>query len=325
MKKNTRKIILGLAGLLISIISICFIGKKIDFNEAFELVKKVNFFVYFFLMFVYISTFFLRAARWKLMLRDVQNISYGDCLRGVVVGFAGNNFIPARGGEIFRMEFFSRETKLNRVTSLSSVFAEKVLDGLILVIILLISLGLNSQLLQTHWLQKLTITVTFLFFALLFVLIAIKIFGEKIIHFLNRKPSGIKTKIGALIEKIRQALLFLRLDFNSFNILCLSTLIWLIEGSVFVTGMWIFHLDINVILAGYFTLTIVNFGLLVPSSPAYIGVFQGMTIISLLLFNVSKEMALSVSILIHISQFVPITIWGLFIILKRSINYLKPA
>ena len=71
------------------------------------------------------------------------------------------------------------------------------------------------------------------------------------------------------------------------------------------------------------SLVIVNFGILVPSSPGYFGVFQGMTILALMLYGVNKELALSISILIHFCQYIPVTLWGLYLIMSSSVKQLR--
>ena len=111
----------------------------------------------------------------------------------------------------------------------------------------------------------------------------------------------------------------MRWNKNTLLIFLLSILVWVIEGFVFVFALYIFQLNEFAVVAGYLSLVIVNFGILIPSSPGYFGVFQGMTILSLLLYGVNKEMALSISILVHFCQYVPVTLWGVFYIIKSSI------
>ncbi|UCD37443.1 MAG: flippase-like domain-containing protein, partial [Fidelibacterota bacterium] len=122
-----------------------------------------------------------------------------------------------------------------------------------------------------------------------------------------------------VIAKVSHALNFLNLDRTTLAIVSLSVLVWLIEGMMFVIAPMAFGLELNLAM-GYFALAVVNFGLLVPSSPAYIGVFQGMAVLALGLFGISNEVALSVSILVHASQFLPITLAGLVIYLYESLH-----
>ena len=168
---KSKKYVFGLLGIGISVLVIYLLAQKIDFNRAFNNFEEVSISSILLLALIYISTFFIRAIRWKLMLQDI-NIPYLTCLSCLVIGFAGNNFLPVRGGELLRMEFFSRKSKINRVTGLSSIFVEKILDGLVLVSFLLIILNIDESLITNDWLKSLTFFSTLLFsFFLVLILI----------------------------------------------------------------------------------------------------------------------------------------------------------
>ena len=51
-----------------------------------------------------------------------------------------------------------------------------------------------------------------------------------------------------------------------------------------------------------------------PSAPAYVGVFEGVTILAFAAFGFTNEVALSYSLVIHIAQFLPISLIGLVLI-----------
>jgi hypothetical protein len=73
---------------------------------------------------------------------------------------------------------------------------------------------------------------------------------------------------------------------------------------------------------GYTCLAVVSFGSLVPSSPGYVGVFEAMMVLALALFRVPEEQALAAGVLIHVCQFVPVTLWGLILVLRGSVSLL---
>jgi uncharacterized protein (TIRG00374 family) len=324
MKKHAKKII-GLLGILFSIIAVYIIAGRIDFSKTAGLIKEVNPLLFLLLIVVYLSTYLFRTIRWKLMLSNFEAIPFKTLLQAVVVGFAGNNIIPARGGELLRMEYLSRKTTINRIAALTSVLTEKVLDGLTLVAILLISASIHQEFWEIDWFKTLTITVTVLFITLIVGLIIVRQYCELIISILTKLKFPLLDLISSILRKVQSALLFLKADISTIWILLLGAIIWLIEGGMYVIGIYAFKTGVDPITAGYLCLAIVNFGLLVPSSPGYIGVFQAMTILALFLFGISEEMALSISILIHICQFVPITIWGIIILLQNSLFYKKEA
>jgi uncharacterized protein (TIRG00374 family) len=318
-ENNLKKYVLGVFGILISVGAIYLLFQKIDVEKSVELLQTVPVFYYFLLIPIYLVGFFVRALRWKLMLKS-ENISFKNCLDSIVIGFAGNNIIPARGGELLRMFFFSKKTKVNQLTAISSIGVEKILDGLALISILVITLLLQPSLMEIDWLQKLAYTVTLFVILLLIALIILRIYSDWIIKFITEKKLPFHKVLSGIIEKIADALKFLRWNSSTAFILVLSVIIWLIEGAMFPIGIQAFGVSKSTWLMGYFMLAIVNFGLIVPSSPGYVGVFQAMTVVALLLFSIPEETALSIGILIHLCQFVPITIWGILVFMVRGMK-----
>ena len=166
---KNKKFLLGSIGFVVSIILIYLISEKVDFDNVFKILFNVSPVYIVLMVTIYLSSFIFRAIRWKLMIKKDNNINFNNCFKAIVVGFAGNNFIPARGGELLRMEVFSRETEVNRITTITSVLVEKILDGLVLVFFLLVVLLLNIHLLNENWLKNLTFLASVLFVSILFL------------------------------------------------------------------------------------------------------------------------------------------------------------
>ncbi|UZR93208.1 lysylphosphatidylglycerol synthase transmembrane domain-containing protein [Chondrinema litorale] len=325
-----KKYIIGALGILISAIIIYYISRDISIEDIWSNIKQISIWQLLSLMLVYILSFLPRAIRWKLMFPESTRVTFKDSFIAIVAGFAGNNFIPARGGELIRMEVFSRRTKIARLTSLTSVFTEKILDGLVLLLFLLLSISLlNTDLLENIWLKNvlyLSLSIFLIATSAIIILktnkrLVLKIF-EKL---LNNKLYVITEGI---VEKVYNAIAFLQLNLNSLKIAFLSVLIWTIEGTVFVLAFYYFGLRIPVIVVGFFVLTIVNFGILIPSSPAYLGVFQGMVLLSLSLLNTKEELSLTLGVIIHFAQFFSVTSLAMILFtvspLKSSV-FLKSA
>ncbi|WP_020528952.1 lysylphosphatidylglycerol synthase transmembrane domain-containing protein [Flexithrix dorotheae] len=309
----------GLIGVLCSIFVIFLILLKIEVKVTIEELSKLNVFYFIFLSGIYLMTFFLRAFRWKLMLNN-SNVNYSLCLEGIVIGFAGNNVIPARGGELLRMEFFSKKTGINRVTTISSVFGEKILDGVSLILFMLLGIYLAKEnLLEVLWLRKLFISINIIFSSFIGLIFISKIFRARIGLFFKTHRSKYLRLVGNGFQKITEGLDFFEINFNTFLIMQIGLIIWLLEGSMFMIGLYFLGVEVDFFPVGLIILSIVNFGLLVPSSPGFIGVFQAMTILGLSMFGVSNESALSLGVLIHAAQYIPITIWGIIILLKSTV------
>ena len=62
-------------------------------------------------------------------------------------------------------------------------------------------------------------------------------------------------------------------------------------------------------------------GMALPSSPGAVGVFEAAVIFALnQLFHVDKETALAIGFLLHMIQFIPTTLIGLFVLAKSGLK-----
>jgi uncharacterized membrane protein YbhN (UPF0104 family) len=67
-------------------------------------------------------------------------------------------------------------------------------------------------------------------------------------------------------------------------------------------------------------LSVINLGLIIPSSPGYIGTYQFLCVIALSTFSVNKETALSFSIIHHALWYLPLTLLGMVFLWREKLN-----
>ncbi|RLS41802.1 MAG: UPF0104 family protein, partial [Planctomycetota bacterium] len=96
------------------------------------------------LLLVMLAAFYtLKAYRWKLLLSPLGEYrTWGDCFGPMLSGFAVNNVLPARIGEIVRVLVFARRTAQPIASVFTTVALERILDTL--AILLLLGVGLVS-------------------------------------------------------------------------------------------------------------------------------------------------------------------------------------
>jgi uncharacterized protein (TIRG00374 family) len=99
-------------------------------------------------MTAYATNLAIRAARWRLILRQVAEVRFRPILSALIVGYGVNTILPARLGELFRVEYCKQRYRLSRVWVLVSVVIERLLDGIVVILCLgvglLISDGSNG-------------------------------------------------------------------------------------------------------------------------------------------------------------------------------------
>jgi len=98
-----------------------------------------------------------------------------------------------------------------------------------------------------------------------------------------------------------------------------SLLIWTMEGVLFFAIAEAFDYSSTIYLA-LFVLVVVNLGIMIPSSPGYVGTFEYFCTKALGVFNVTKESAVSYALVLRIFQYIPITLVGFFFLFKEGIT-----
>ena len=78
---------------------------------------------------VYSASLTIRAARWQLLMHGPVRLRYSETLVALVTGYAVNNVLPARLGELVRADFCKRAYGMSRTRALASIIVERFLDG----------------------------------------------------------------------------------------------------------------------------------------------------------------------------------------------------
>ena len=62
----------------------------------------------------------MQALRWWIVMRPVVPLSYGQAVRAIMVGFFCNVLLPARGGDLLRVQYLGRRTGVSRAKLLGT-------------------------------------------------------------------------------------------------------------------------------------------------------------------------------------------------------------
>jgi uncharacterized protein (TIRG00374 family) len=90
---------------------------------------------------------FLRTYRWVYLLRPIAPAISGRRVLGIgLVGFTAIMLAPLRMGEIVRPWLLSQDREVSLVQGASTVVAERIVDGLTLTLLLMVSLWLSEPL-----------------------------------------------------------------------------------------------------------------------------------------------------------------------------------
>ena len=84
----------------------------------------------------------LRVVRWRLLFARVAPLPVAVFARALVVGYGLNILLPARLGELARIEYLKLRTETRRSAAIPAVLVERAMDGLIVLAALAAGLAL---------------------------------------------------------------------------------------------------------------------------------------------------------------------------------------
>ncbi len=254
--------------------------------------------------------FLVRAYRWQLLLAQVASVPVSVCFSATLIGFMGNNILPLRAGELLRLYALARLGPVSMSYALATGTLDRVFDMLLVSLFLALSLPLIPAL------EGYSATNA-LFLSLIVILLGSAwwlVQGDNA-RWVRRVPQRIQPRVEEFLDSLqvlRSGSLFLKA-------LAISTVIW---GGL-VIYFWLllhacaFSLPMEAALVVMLLLAV---GVALPAAPGFIGVFQYAVVLALSFFSVPKEAALSFSIVAHLAQYVPVTLGGLFLLLRSGLS-----
>ncbi|HUM16494.1 MAG TPA: lysylphosphatidylglycerol synthase transmembrane domain-containing protein [Candidatus Nitrosotalea sp.] len=263
----------------------------------------------------------MRALRWFYLFPPGTHPRH--LFRALVIGYMGNNLLPLRAGELVRVYVASRRGQ-QFGTTFATVVVERVLDGLavgLIVAALLLVVPVPTDL---RW-----SIVVFLLVDLMGILILVTIATlpgvcRGLIETLFHRVGWLERRLNGLLDTMVEGLRGLRAARHAGPIVACSTAIWLFFALSIWTALHAAHLDLPLV-AGWTVVAFLGLGVSLPSSPGFVGVVQAATVLALALFAVPRTEALSFSLLMHASQFFPVTLLGLLYLLVEHVSLTDAA
>ena len=256
---------------------------------------------------VFSAAIVLRGVRWWSLYDAAQRPPLRAVMYGLLVGYFFNNILPARAGEAARViALHSRARRTPRAEIVATVVVERVFDVLGLLLVLLCA---YPWLPAISWLRNAAI-VGGVVTAILIVLIELVVrYDARAVHWLLRplgriRRPGFAARVEAAAINATRGLAALRdprIALRGFALTCAS---WVVLAISYWVLMAAFHLDLPLSSAILVTVAI-NLSLVLPSSPAALGVFEAATIIALDAFDVPHADALSYALVLHLLNLVP--------------------
>jgi uncharacterized protein (TIRG00374 family) len=309
---NRRRIILGFA---VSAFFLFFALRGQDYAAIREAFSQVTYWYLVPALGLYFIGLLVRAYRWSVLLRPVEKVSPRELVGINAVGLMANNVLPLRTGEFVRAYALSQRTTVTKSTALATIAVERIFDGMALLIFIatsMIFIDLTSQLNRVAELAM-------LIFGLALVGLVLLAKGgrlrDRMLQLaLGPLPESMSVRVNRMAESFISGLgIFHR--WRELTLVSVASLVaWGFEASMYYMVARAFGGDIEAVMGipeTMLTTGIANLATLVPSSPGYVGPYEAAVILVLNgALGLSRELALSYGVLVHVMLWLPVTIWG---------------
>jgi len=262
----------------------------------------------------------LKAIRWRWILLPLKEVPARRAAGPMMIGFMGNNVLPARLGELFRVFILSRQEKIPVAAVFSSVAIERVLD--LLAVLSLVGVAmLTVQNLPQVFVDRF-FYVGLVAIAMVVVLILAVIWIEQAVRLarwiIGHLPlsTSLKHKLTELVVAAAEGTRVLRQG-RLLGLLIVNSLVqWSFNCLMILISLWSFGVEVP-FPATLILLGVLVFAVTIPTSPGFFGAIQVVFVETLKIFDVSANAAFAASIYYHLLQYVAVTAIG-FWYLGRS-------
>jgi uncharacterized protein (TIRG00374 family) len=309
-----------IVGILISLFFLYFALRGIKFTSVLGYLKQANYWFIIPAICFHFLAFYLRSIKWGLITRKFKDINPFGLFPLTAIGLAMNNVLPLRAGEFGRIILLSNKYGISKIQSTITLIIERLFDIIGLLIVMIVFIHLH------HWPSYVTTllnvaTILIILFFLLSPVIIIGVYktSSHTIFSTNKILRYIKDKI----EEVRQGF-FIYKDWKlTLTITCISIVMWVLEGLSYFIISYAFNIHIS--LPDFiFVCAIVNMSSALPSTSGFIGTFEFFTITLLTFLGISKSLALSYTLVLHIELLLPVTLVGIyFYFVKEYYTYMS--
>jgi len=297
--------------------------REVNLPETLRLLQRLNGWLLCAAFFNSLLSIVARALRWQELLAARQRPAFGRTFSALAVGLMANTFFPARLGDFARAYLLGEAQAESKAYLLGSIVLEKLADLLFLLFSLLI---LFSQINFPAWLAApaqataaLILVILPLFALLLWQKNAfLRAIQAVLARFLPAWQPTLTRPVQRLLnalEAIRHPRVLLSFWGGSF-------LVWAV--SVFTNALTLWALGMRLPWwVSIFLLAILQVGVLVPSSPGRVGVFQYIVILGLSAVAVPKDQALGYSLVLYLVVYLPVVGLGLIYLWREKAAWRK--
>jgi uncharacterized protein (TIRG00374 family) len=271
------------------------------------------------------AAFFVRVVRWHSLFEPGRRPGLRPLATALFAGYLFNNLLPVRAGEAVRIGALNKLARTPVTEAAATVLIERAYDVLSLLVLLFVTL---PWLPHVTWLRAAGLLALGLTVMLAVAAFVFARFGAQAARFafrpllrltflppesIERAPDDFLRGLGGLL---RPRIAIVAFAWTTFSWLVVAAAYWLV--------MLAFHLGLSPV-AGLLVVIGIGLAMILPSSPAALGVFEGAAVVVLGAYGIADSRALSYALVLHTLSVVPFLVLAVPVLGTRLLQRGSPT
>ncbi len=318
---SLRSKLLLIMGIVVTLLALWFSVRDIKIEDLYQTLLKTEIWLILPFLISFSAYYWLKAVRWQLLLRPIKHTSSTEIFSPMMLGFFGNNILPAHLGDFVRMYLVSKKLSITNTEVLATIIMERIFD-ILSIVFLLLMIMLSGTAIPDN-LTRAGYLATLIGLLLFFTTIVAVIWPKPVITLTNKLLFFLPNKLrGKLCNH-------LELGLNGFHSLKSPTLLlgitltsifqWVLMGITIHIALLAVGAA-GSITASFTVLVFTIFAVMIPAAPGFFGTIQLAFVLALKPFGISENDAIAGSIVFHAVTYFSVILLGIFLLHQMGYN-----
>jgi len=270
--------------------------------------------------------YYTNAVRWRLLLIPFGQFRTAQLLPSMMIGFAANNVLPLRVGEVIRAYLLGKDLRLSRSGVLMNLALERLLDLIAILTIFIAGLLLLPDApLTFRGIAWLAIAVTSMLAGLLALFVAAPARIDRLWKRVARwLPPTLAERGSIYLAQFAKGLAPMRDVRLSTMLIAQSVGRWLLSAVLGWLSIYTYVGPVTLPVA-MVTIGITAFAVSLPSTPGFVGPMQAAFVFALTPLDIEREAALAASLFFLLGHWIPVTAAGALLLASRHLSFREVA
>jgi uncharacterized protein (TIRG00374 family) len=306
----------------ISVVSLYIALRGADIGQIVTTLRQARLWIALPLLLLHLPFYILKAERWRLLLEPVRRARTRDLLPPMMIGFMGNNVLPARLGELIRMYLGARALDVAQSQVLATLILERIFDFIGVLVLLaaggLLLTNVPAVIVSAGYIAA-AISVIAIGGALAYVM-----FTDWVVRVASVAtrvlPDGIANAVRRQLELGATGMASLRDWRLLLAIVGNSVLQWLIMACCIYVSCQAVGIQAPLPVA-FIVLAATVFAIVVPAAPGFFGTLHLSFVLALTPFGVDGTRAFAAAVFYHIFPYLAVILTGLFYVRQSGLRF----